>query len=120
MANLVALLKGRFKSITNKGGGCAMKTVMCSVAIALVMIVGLGFDDASAQAPPNIKVSLALQGSRSLDRFLYLMDDQIPIVISFQNSGDDEITPKDFSTRPFHLLLTFTGPDGRGIIAQEV
>ena len=47
------------------------------------------------------------------------MGDQIPIVLSFQNRGGEEITSKGFRTKPFHLFLIFTGPDGRGIIAQK-
>lgn len=96
-----------------------MKTLIWSVLIGLVMMVGLDVDEAVAQSPPDIKVSLSLTESRSPDRLLYLMGDQIPIVLSFQNRGGEEITPKGFSTKPFHLFLIFTGPDGRGIIAQK-
>jgi hypothetical protein len=96
-----------------------MKTLIRSVLVGLVMMVGLNVDEAVAQSPPDIKVGLSLTGSQSPDRLLYLMGDQIPIVLSFQNRGGEEITSKGFRTKPFHLFLIFTGPDGRGIISQK-
>jgi hypothetical protein len=83
------------------------------------MMVGINVEEAVAQSAPDIKVSLSLTGSQSPGRLLYLMGDQIPIVLSFQNRGGEEITSKGFSTKPFHLFLIFTGPDGGAIIAKK-
>jgi hypothetical protein len=96
-----------------------MKTLIWSLMIGMVMISGLDIHDTSAQSPPDIKVSLALTGSQGSDRLLYLMGDPIPIVLSLINRGGNEIIPRGFSAKPFHLFLVFTAPDGSGIIANK-
>lgn len=98
-----------------------MKKMIWSIVIGLLLIAGSNIDEAVAQSPPNIKVSLAFNPlkSRLQNRLLYLAGDPIEIVLSFQNRGEEEITSKGFRTKPFHLFLVFTGPDGQGIIATK-
>ncbi|HVP80105.1 MAG TPA: hypothetical protein VMV04_19665 [Thermodesulfobacteriota bacterium] len=98
-----------------------MRTLIWSVLIGLVLIVGINVEEAAAQSASDIKVSLALAGNRpeAQNRFVYLTGDQVEVVLSFQNTGGEVITTKGFSAKPFHLFLVFTGPDGRGIIAKE-
>jgi hypothetical protein len=102
-----------------------MKTLIWSLVIGLVMMVGLNVDEAVAQSPPNIKVSVAFNPLKSQlpNRLLYLPDDPIEIDLTLQDltptNSPEEITSKGFSSKPFHLFLIFTDPGGRGIIAEK-
>jgi hypothetical protein len=98
-----------------------MKRILLSLVINLMVITGLAVADGTAQqTPPSINVSLAFSGSLLQDRLLYLMGDRIQVVLTLHNMGGQEITSKGFSALPFHLFLTFTDPDGKGIIANEL
>lgn len=98
-----------------------MKRILLSLVISLMVITGLAVSEIAAQQqPPDINVSLAFSGSLLPDRLLYRMGDRIQIVVTLQNTGGEEITSKGFSALPFHLFLTFTDPDGKGIIANEL
>ncbi len=97
-----------------------MKKIIWSMVIGLLLIAGLNIDEAVAQSPPNIKVSLAFNPlkSRLQNRLLYLAGDPVEIVLTLGNSAE-EITRKGFSSLPFQLFLTFVDPDGRGIISKD-
>ena len=88
---------------------------VCWVTVA----VGLAQND-----PPKISVSLAT------NKLIYLLDDpgtpqadpeKIQMNLSLKNDDlTDIITSKGFSALPFHLMLTFIDPDGKGITTKEI
>ena len=101
-----------------------IKKIQPTIVICLI-IIGLSMGSGFTQTnPPDIKVSLATT------KLSYLLDDpntpgpypeKIEMHLSLKNTGfADIIISKGFSVRPFHLLLTFIDPDGKGIIANEL
>jgi hypothetical protein len=101
-----------------------IKKILLSTAIVLIAM-GVSFSQGSlAQqgTPPNIKVSLALTDSQQsyLPDLVYNWDDPIRMVITLENKEEmNVITTKGFPQRPFHLLLIFTGPDGKTILTHD-
>lgn len=93
-----------------------MKRILFSILTGLIIIAGIGLNNVMAAGPPNIKVSLAL------DKSAYLLgSDPIKAVITLENmSGGNIFTSNGFNGEPFHLFLTFIGPDGKGITANEL
>jgi hypothetical protein len=101
-----------------------IKNILLNIGISLTVIAVITMGSSLAQqqqeAPPNIKVSLALKDSRLPNNLVYLLDDPIKMVLTVKNGGGQEITSGEFSTRPFYLYLLFTGPDGRAITANKL
>jgi hypothetical protein len=101
-----------------------IKKILLSIILGLMIIGGVTAADGLAQDPPNISVSLAT------NKLSYLLDDpgtpqadpeKIQMNLSLKNNDlTDIITSKGFSALPFHLLLTFIDPNGKGITTKEV
>ena len=77
-----------------------------------VGVIFIGAGHTQVGLPPDLEVIVAL------DKSSYLLDDSltpdpIRIGISLKNVGADFITTLGFNQKPFHLLLIFTGPDGK-------
>jgi len=88
----------------------------------MVLAWSICFPGAGNAAPP-VKVSLAL-ANHALDAsggVVYLLDAQaITAVLTLENTGASFIAQADLEKKPFHLFLTFIGPDGKGITAVEL
>jgi hypothetical protein len=102
-----------------------IKKILLSIIIGLIIIGEVTVADSLAQNnPPKISVSLAT------NKLSYLLDDpgtpqadpeKIQMHLSLKNNDlTDIITSKGFSALPFHLLLTFIDPNGKGITTKEV
>lgn len=100
-----------------------LKNIFLILLLSVVCVGLAGSGEVTADGTaPAIKVSVALTDSIPSDlRLIYLEDEPIPVVITLKNEGATEvITSKGFSSKPFHLLLTFIDPDGQMITADEL
>lgn len=97
-----------------------MKKIILSLIISMIVMGGITAQYGMAQTAPDLKVSLALMDSRAPDKLVYLLNDPVKVVLTLENSGGDIITSKGFMDKPFQLLLTFTGPDGKTILANDL
>jgi hypothetical protein len=102
-----------------------MNKIILSLIISMIVTGGITAQNCMAQdqtdqPPPVPQVSLALKDSLAPDKLVYLLDDPVKIVLTLQNNGEDIITSKGFMDKPFQLLLTFTGPDGKTILANDL
>jgi hypothetical protein len=102
-----------------------IKKIVLSIATFLIA-TGVTLPEAilaQQGTPPSIKVGLALMNSQpspTPGKIVYNWGDPIRMVITLENQGiEDVITTKGFPQRPFHLLLVFTGPDGKTIVTQD-
>jgi hypothetical protein len=87
--------------------------------LSLVLSLGLVLAavPVSAQVPPDIKVTVALDDQDVPPTYM-LGIDPIRAVITIENLGDDVITSAGFMARDFHLDLVFTDEKGREIRAN--
>jgi len=105
------------------------KRILLSIVIGLMVFAWAAVSEVIAEqgTPPQIKVSLALADSRVQGKLIYILDDQntvtpdhIKMVLTMKNYSGQVITFKGFTGQPFHLFLTFTDPDGKGIVANDL
>jgi hypothetical protein len=99
------------------------KKILLFIVISLILIGGITTSDAVTQNPPTIQVSLAFVKSPLTGKVSYLLDplEPIPMRLSLTNWGPvDILTSQGFSALPFHLLLTFIDPDGKGITSKDL
>lgn len=99
------------------------KKILLFIVISLILIGGITTSDAVTQNPPTIQVSLAFVKSPLTGKVSYLLNplEPIPMRLSLTNLGPaDILTSQGFSALPFHLLLTFIDPDGKGITSKDL
>lgn len=110
-----------------------MKRILFTTLISLVFIAGMNVDPGVVQAAtqcrtqavmspggPEICVSLVFLDQDGNATDSYALDDKVMARISLENVGEgDIITSKNFSQKPFHLLLHFYDPDGKLITAEH-
>lgn len=111
-----------------------MKKTCLILAMGLLLAGNLtaGSGPALAGTPPGITVGLAMANPNrewTDNRRIFVLDDPttpledpdpINIVLTLTNEGGEVITSQGFGAKPFHLLLTFMGPDGGFITATEL
>jgi hypothetical protein len=96
------------------------RTLPAALFLAAMTMVSVSGGVAPGQAgdPPDVAVSLAFKDSLAADRPLYKLGAPIPAVLYLQNREvGDVYTFRGFGGQPFHLFMTFQGPDGKGITA---
>ena len=105
--------------------------ILLIMTISMIFLGGTAISDLRAQGtPPDIKVSLALSGSRAPNRLVYFFDnnpttpqpdtDPITVVLTVQNGASQVFTAQGFKDTKFNLYLTFIDPDGKAINATEL
>ena len=104
--------------------------ILLIMTISVIFLGGTAISDRAQGAPPDIKVSLALSGSRAPNRLVYFFDnnpatpqpdtDPITVVLTVQNGASQVFTAKGFKDTKFNLYLTFIDPDGKAINATEL
>jgi len=95
-----------------------MKRSRLALVISLILLLGSNCGEALAQGtPPTLSVALVLSSVKYL---FGVPTDPIVAEIVIENTGTVPIvTSAGFSQKPFHLFLTFVGPDGKPITAGE-
>ena len=100
-----------------------MKRTLLSVLIALALIAGTGIGHAAAQCRtqalipdgPDMCVSVALQDSGGNVEHTFDLNEEISVVLSLENVGDDNIyTSYGYKKKDYRVRLQFTyiRPDG--------
>jgi hypothetical protein len=95
-----------------------MTTQLPHIFIGLLTLGGALWHAPAALGEPPIKVNLAfekdtysLQGTPESIRF----------AVTVENTASEEILASDgFQHEPLHLLVTFVGPDGKGVTAPQL
>lgn len=96
--------------------------VATSLVLSIFFVLAVDLSEGIAQGtPPTLSIGLVLNSTKYLLGDLpTIQPEPIQAQITIRNTGTQPIiTSAGFSEKPFHLFLTFVGPDGKPITAAE-